>query len=83
MRTKAKNAPMRLNSIPGSIEEIPGFGIAKTGDLCSAAQSMTVRVRPMPTLAAAIIVVLIPTVVLYLIFHKQITEGLSAGATKE
>ena len=36
-----------------------------------------------PTLAAAIIVVLIPTVVLYLIFHKQITEGLSAGATKE
>lgn len=31
---------------------------------------------------AAIIVVLIPTVVLYLIFHKQITEGLSAGATK-
>ena len=30
-----------------------------------------------PTLAAAIIVVLIPTVVLYLIFHKQITEGLS------
>ena len=36
-----------------------------------------------PTLAAAIVVVLIPTVVLYLIFHKQITEGLSAGATKE
>ena len=36
-----------------------------------------------PTLAAAIIVVLIPTVVLYLIFHQQITEGLSAGATKE
>lgn len=36
-----------------------------------------------PTLAAAITVVLIPTVVLYLIFHKQITEGLSAGATKE
>ena len=36
-----------------------------------------------PTLAAASVVVLIPTVVLYLIFHKQITEGLSAGATKE
>ncbi len=33
VRTKAKNAPMRLNSIPGSIEEIPGFGIAKTGNL--------------------------------------------------
>ena len=49
---QGENAPMRLNSIPGSIEEIPGFGIAKTGDLCSAAQSMTVRVRPMPTLAA-------------------------------
>lgn len=30
VRTKAKNAPMRLNSTPGSIEEIPGFGIAKT-----------------------------------------------------
>lgn len=36
-----------------------------------------------PTLAAAIVVVLIPTVVLYLVFHRQITEGLSAGATKE
>lgn len=36
-----------------------------------------------PTLAAAIVVVLIPTVILYVFFHRQITEGLSAGATKE
>ncbi len=36
-----------------------------------------------PTLAAAIVVVLIPTVLLYVFFHRQITEGLSAGATKE
>lgn len=36
-----------------------------------------------PTLAAAIVVVLIPPLVLYVFFHRQITEGLSAGATKE
>ena len=36
-----------------------------------------------PTLAAAIVVVLIPPLVLYILFHRQITEGLSAGATKE
>ena len=36
-----------------------------------------------PTLAAAIVVVLIPPLILYILFHRQITEGLSAGATKE
>ena len=36
-----------------------------------------------PTLAAAIMVVLIPPLVLYVFFHRQITEGLSAGAIKE
>ncbi|MBQ8536645.1 MAG: carbohydrate ABC transporter permease [Clostridia bacterium] len=36
-----------------------------------------------PTLAAAIVVVLIPPLILYVFFHRQITEGLSAGATKE
>ena len=36
-----------------------------------------------PTLAASIVVVLIPPLVLYTFFHRQITEGLSAGATKE
>ncbi len=36
-----------------------------------------------PTLAAAIVVVLVPPLILYILFHRQITEGLSAGATKE
>ncbi len=36
-----------------------------------------------PTLAAAIVVILIPTVLLYTVFHRKITEGLSAGAIKE
>ena len=36
-----------------------------------------------PTLAAAIVVVLVPPLILYTLFHRQITEGLSAGATKE
>jgi len=28
-------------------------------------------------------VVLVPSLVLYTFFHRQITEGLAAGATKE
>lgn len=36
-----------------------------------------------PTLAASIMVVLVPALVLYTFFHRQITEGLAAGATKE
>ena len=35
------------------------------------------------TLSAAIVVVLIPTLLLYVVFHRQITEGLAAGAIKE
>lgn len=33
VRTRAKNAPMRLNSIPGSIEEIPGLHCQNRGSL--------------------------------------------------
>lgn len=35
------------------------------------------------TLSAAIVVVLVPTLALYILFHRQITEGLAAGAIKE
>ena len=34
------------------------------------------------TLSAAIVVVVIPTVVLYVMFKKNIIEGISAGAVK-
>lgn len=35
------------------------------------------------TLSAAIVVVLVPALLLYLLFNRQIVEGLSAGAIKE
>ena len=35
------------------------------------------------TLAAGIIIIMIPTVILYLIFQKHILAGVAAGAVKE
>ena len=36
-----------------------------------------------PLLAAGIIVVALPSVILYLLFQKHIVEGVAAGAVKE
>lgn len=35
------------------------------------------------TLAAGIIIIMIPTVILYLIFQRHILAGVAAGAVKE